>query len=139
MDVAASHCAPTLGVPGMKQTVLVVEDDALSMKLSCDLLELLGCSVLKAGDGIEALKLARRHRPDLILMNIQLPGISGLATTKLIKEDEELKSIPVVAVTALAMEGDKERLLAGGCDGYIPKPVSVANFNATVRRFLDIT
>lgn len=131
-----SQRALTLGLPGIKKTVLVVEDDALSMKLACDLLVLLGCGVLKTGDGIEALELARRHRPDLILMDILLPGISGLATTKWLKRDERLKSIPVVAVTALSEESDKEQLLAGGCDGYLAKPISLTDFRATVRRFI---
>jgi two-component system cell cycle response regulator DivK len=86
---------------------------------------------------MEALKLAREHRPDLILMDIQLPEVSGLEVTKWIKEDDSLKSIPVVAVTACAMKGDEEKIREGGCEAYIAKPISVTNFLQTVARFLN--
>ncbi len=81
--------------------------------------------------------MAREHRPDLILMDIQLPSISGLEATKRLKADETLKSIPVIAITAFAMAGDKEKLLEGGCDAYIPKPISIPNFLQTVERFAN--
>jgi two-component system cell cycle response regulator DivK len=107
------------------------------MKLFHDLLEAHGYSTLETRNGIEALDLARKHRPDLILMDIQLPEVSGLEVTKWIKEDEDLRSIPVVAVTAFAMKGDEERIRAGGCEAYLSKPISVAKFLETVRQFVD--
>ncbi len=121
----------------LDKTVLVVEDNDLNMKLFHDLLEAHGYNVLKAMEGMEGLRMAREHRPDLILMDIQLPGICGLEATKRLKADETLKSIPVIAITAFAMEGDKERLLEGGCDGYISKPISIPNFLQTVERFAN--
>lgn len=97
----------------MAKTVLIVEDNELNMKLFNDLLEAHGYATLKTADGIEAIELARTHRPDLILMDIQLPEVSGLEVTKWIKEDDALKSIPVIAVTAFAMKGDEERIREG--------------------------
>ncbi|HUN49656.1 MAG TPA: response regulator, partial [Candidatus Sulfotelmatobacter sp.] len=94
-------------------------------------------ATLQTKDGMEALALARQHRPDLILMDIQLPEVSGLEVTKWIKEDENLRTIPVVAVTAFAMKGDEEKMREGGCEAYIAKPISVGKFIETVRRFLD--
>ena len=87
-------------------------------------------------NGIEALDLARKHRPDLILMDIQLPEVSGLEVTKWLKDDPELKAIPVVAVTAFAMKGDEERIREGGCEAYLSKPISVGKFIETIRHFL---
>jgi len=118
------------------QTVLVVEDNELNMKLFHDLLEAHGYGILQTRDGMEALKMARDNHPDLILMDIQLPEVSGLEVTKWIKEDDKLKDIPVVAVTAFAMKGDEEKIREGGCEAYIAKPISVANFLETVQRFL---
>ncbi len=118
------------------KTVLVVEDNELNMKLFHDLLEAHGYRILQSKDGLEALKLAREHRPDLILMDIQLPEVSGLEVTKWIKEDENLRDIPVIAVTAFAMKGDEEKIREGGCEAYIAKPISVTSFLATVERFL---
>ncbi|MGP1256332.1 MAG: response regulator [Kiloniellales bacterium] len=128
--------AETTGTPGAK-TVLVVEDNDLNMKLFHDLLEAHGYNILQTKDGMEALRLARKHHPDLILMDIQLPEVSGLEVTKWIKEDDTLKSIPVVAVTAFAMKGDEEKIREGGCEAYIAKPISVTNFLQTVERFLN--
>jgi two-component system cell cycle response regulator DivK len=122
---------------GSAKTVLVVEDNVLNMKLFHDLLQAYGYNVLQTKDGMEALRLAREHRPDMILMDIQLPGISGLDVTKWLKDDETLKTIPVVAITAFAMKGDEERYLEGGCDAYIAKPISIANFLQTVERFAN--
>ncbi len=116
--------------------VLVVEDNDLNMKLFHDLLEAQGYEVLQTKDGMEALKMARQHRPDLILMDIQLPEISGIEVTKWLKEDDDLRSIPVVAVTAFAMKGDEEKIREGGCEAYIAKPISVAHFLKTVERLL---
>jgi two-component system cell cycle response regulator DivK len=120
----------------MAKTVLIVEDNELNMKLFHDLLEAHGYDTLQTRDGREALGLARAHRPDLILMDIQLPEVSGLDVTKWIKEDDELRSIPVIAVTAFAMKGDEERIRQGGCEAYISKPISVAKFLETVKSFL---
>lgn len=120
----------------MAKTVLIVEDNELNMKLFHDLLEAHGYQTLQTRTGIEALELAREHRPDLILMDIQLPEVSGLEVTKWIKEDDDLKVIPVIAVTAFAMKGDEERIRQGGCEAYISKPISVAKFLETVRSFL---
>ncbi len=121
---------------GPTKTILIVEDNELNMKLFHDLLEAHGHRILQSKDGMEALKLAREHHPDLILMDIQLPEVSGLEVTKWIKEDEDLRSIPVIAVTAFAMKGDEEKIREGGCEAYIAKPISVSNFLETVARFL---
>ncbi|WP_306143534.1 response regulator [Roseibium sp. MMSF_3412] len=120
----------------MAKTVLIVEDNELNMKLFHDLLEAHGYNTLQTRTGIEALQLARDHHPDLILMDIQLPEVSGLEVTKWIKEDETISTIPVIAVTAFAMKGDEERIRQGGCEAYISKPISVAKFLETVRAYL---
>ena len=116
--------------------VLIVEDNDLNMKLFNDLLEAHGYCTLHTKDGVEALRMARLHRPDLILMDIQLPEVSGLEVTKWLKEDDDLRAIPVIAVTAFAMKGDEEKIRDGGCEAYIAKPISVASFMRTVERFL---
>ncbi|MFM8375973.1 MAG: response regulator [Phenylobacterium sp.] len=121
----------------MAKKVLIVEDNELNMKLFHDLLDAQGYETLQTREGLEALSLAREARPDLILMDIQLPEISGLEVTKWLKEDDELASIPVVAVTAFAMKGDEERIRQGGCEAYISKPISVSGFLDTIRRLLD--
>ena len=120
----------------MAKTVLIVEDNELNMKLFNDLLEASGYRTLQTRNGFEAIELARQHRPDLILMDIQLPEVSGLDVTRWIKEDDELRSIPIIAVTAFAMKGDEERIRAGGCEAYISKPISVTKFLETVRHYL---
>jgi len=120
----------------MAKTVLIVEDNELNIKLFNDLLEAHGYATLQTKDGIEAMKMARLHRPDLILMDIQLPEVSGLEVTKWLKEDPDLRAIPVVAVTAFAMKGDEDKIRQGGCEAYIAKPISVAKFLETVQRFL---
>ncbi len=121
----------------MPKTVLIVEDNELNKKLFNDLLEAHGYLTLETGNGLEALDLARKHMPDLILMDIQLPEVSGLEVTKWLKEDENLAHIPVVAVTAFAMKGDEKRIREGGCEAYISKPISVAGFIETIKSFLD--
>lgn len=121
----------------MKKTVLIVEDNELNMKLFNDLLEAHGYATLKTSHGIEAMELARAHKPDLILMDIQLPEVSGLEVTRWLKADEELKSIPVIAITAFAMKGDEERIREGGCEAYMSKPISVSKFIATVKTYLE--
>ena len=120
----------------MKKTVLIVEDNELNMKLFGDLLEAHGYATLKTGNGIDAIELARSHHPDLIIMDIQLPEVSGLDVTRWLKEDENLRSIPVIAVTAFAMKGDEERIREGGCEAYLSKPISVAKFLETVRTYI---
>ncbi|GBU17949.1 MULTISPECIES: response regulator [Methylobacterium] len=120
----------------MPKTVLIVEDNELNMKLFNDLLEAHGYATLKTANGVEAIELARAHKPDLILMDIQLPEVSGLDVTRWIKEDENLRHIPVIAITAFAMKGDEERIREGGCEAYLSKPISVAKFLATVRTYL---
>ncbi len=120
----------------MAKTVLIVEDNELNMKLFHDLLEAHGYHTLQSRNGIDAMEIARASRPDLILMDIQLPEVSGLEVTKWLKEDDDLKSIPVIAVTAFAMKGDEERIRQGGCEAYISKPISVGKFIETVRSYL---
>ena len=122
---------------GVGKTVLIVEDNELNMKLFHDLLEAHGYNILQTRDGMEALQIARDHKPDLILMDIQLPEVSGLQVTKWIKQDNMLKHIPVVAVTAFAMKGDEEKIREGGCEAYIAKPISVNHFLDTVHKFLS--
>jgi len=118
------------------RTVMIVEDNELNMKLFHDLLAAHGYRTIQTRNGFEALDLARQHRPDLILMDIQLPEVSGLEVTRWLKDDDELRHIPVVAVTAFAMKGDEERIRSGGCEAYISKPISVMGFLETVRRFI---
>ncbi|RFB05719.1 response regulator [Parvularcula marina] len=118
------------------KTVLVVEDNELNMKLFHDLLDVQGYRVLQAMNGPDALILAREHMPDLILMDIQLPEQSGLDVTREIKADEELRAIPVIAVTAFAMKSDEQRIRDGGCEDYIAKPISVPVFLEKVKRYL---
>ena len=120
----------------MAKKILIVEDNELNMKLFHDLLESKGYDIIQTRDGMEALKIARAQMPDLILMDIQLPEVSGLEVTKWLKEDDNLKQIPVVAVTAFAMKGDEEKIREGGCEAYIAKPISVTNFLETVEQFL---
>jgi two-component system cell cycle response regulator DivK len=119
----------------MTKTVLIVEDNELNMKLFNDLLEAHGYRTVQTRSGVEAMGLAREHRPDLILMDIQLPEISGLQVARWLKDDLELRSIPVIAVTAFAMKGDEEKIRQGGCEAYMSKPISVAKFLETVRNY----
>jgi two-component system cell cycle response regulator DivK len=120
----------------MAKTVMIVEDNDLNMKLFSDLLQANGYDTVQAKDGRDVLSLARDHRPDLIVMDIQLPGISGLDITKTIRSDDQLKATPVIAVTAFAMKGDEEKIREAGCDAYISKPISVPIFMETVSKFL---
>ncbi len=113
-------------------TVLVVEDNPTNMTLATFLLKSAGHTVLSATDGEAALALARAEQPHLILMDIQLPGMDGLEATAQLKLDDATRRIPVIALTALAMKGDEERILAAGCDGYIAKPLRYQDFLATV-------
>jgi two-component system cell cycle response regulator DivK len=116
--------------------VLVVEDNPANMTLATFLLKSAGHTVLTATDAESGLTLARNEQPDLILMDIQLPGMDGLRATALLKADEATRAIPVIALTALAMKGDEERIRAAGCDGYIAKPLAYREFLATISKRL---
>lgn len=120
----------------MLKTVLIVEDNELNMKLFSDLLEANGYGTVQTRNGVEAVGLARRHMPDLILMDIQLPEVSGLQVTQWLKDDEELRHIPIIAITAFAMKGDEEKIRQGGCEAYLSKPISVAKFLDTVKNYV---
>jgi two-component system, cell cycle response regulator DivK len=120
-------------------TVLIIEDNAINMTLAIFLLQSAGHTVLSARDGEAGLKLARSERPDLILMDIQLPGMDGLEATGVLKRDEATRAIPVIALTALAMKGDEERIRAAGCDGYVAKPMRYQEFLATIAAHLART
>jgi len=120
----------------MAHRVLIVEDNELNMKLFHDLLEASGLETLMVRNGIDALAVAKRDKPDLIVMDIQLPEMSGLEVTQALKADPELKPIPVIAVTAFAMKGDEERIRAAGCEAYLSKPISIDRFISTVKAYL---
>jgi two-component system, cell cycle response regulator DivK len=113
-------------------TVLVVEDNPANMTLATFLLKSAGYAVLTATDAEAGLALARREQPDLVLMDIQLPGMDGLEACAILKKSEATRDIPVIALTALAMKGDEERIRAAGCDGYIAKPLAYREFLATI-------
>ncbi len=134
---STANVHPTsLKTGGATKRVLIVEDNELNMKLFHDLLEAHGYETIQTRNGKDVLALARRHRPDLVLMDIQLPEVSGLEVTRWLKGDAELSTIPVIAVTAYAMKGDEERIRQGGCEAYISKPISVLGFIETVRDFI---
>jgi two-component system cell cycle response regulator DivK len=116
--------------------VLVVEDNPANMTLATFLLKSAGHTVISATDAESGVTLARSDQPDLILMDIQLPGMDGLQATALLKADEATRAIPVIALTALAMKGDEERIRSAGCDGYIAKPLAYREFLATISNYL---
>lgn len=120
----------------MPKTILIVEDNELNMKLFNDLLQAHGYETIQTRNGRDVVGLVQAHHPDLILMDIQLPEISGLEIVRILKDDPDLRSIPVIAVTAFAMKGDDEKIRQGGCEGYIAKPISVVSFLKTVEEFL---
>ncbi len=121
----------------MKNKVLIVEDNELNMKLFDDLLSAHQYQTFKTRDGNHVLELARQHMPDLILMDIQLPEVSGLEVTRRLKAEADLRHIPVVAVTAFAMKGDEEKIRNGGCEDYISKPIAIGEFIKIVQKYLD--
>lgn len=121
----------------MTKKVLIVEDNELNMKLFHDLLEAHGIGTIQTREGKLAFDMALEHKPDLIIMDIQLPEISGLDITRELKAHDELKSIPVIAVTAFAMKGDEQKIRDGGCEDYISKPISVARFIEVVTKYLN--
>jgi len=124
-------------VNSSSKCILVVEDNELNKKLFCDLLQANGYKTVHTADGMEVMDIARSEKPDLILMDIQLPEVSGLEVTSWLKKDSELKNIPIIALTAFAMKGDEEKILAGGCQGYLSKPISISTFLSTVKDFLN--
>jgi len=119
------------------KTILVIEDNALNMKLVKSLLDIGKYRVLAAEDAESGIQVARENHPDLILMDIQLPGMDGLTATKILKADQKVNAIPIVALTSHAMEGDDKKALAAGCDGYIAKPIDTKNFLATIGQYLN--
>ena len=121
----------------MPKKVLIVEDNELNMKLFTDLLDAHGYETRQTREGLKAIAMARSFKPDLILMDIQLPEVSGLEVTKWIKDDAALADIPVIAVTAFAMKGDEKRIRDGGCEDYIAKTITVSSFLAKVRKFAE--
>ena len=120
----------------MAQRILIVEDNDLNLKLFRDLLAANGFETVETREGLEAIALTRSMMPNLILMDIQLPEISGLDITRKIKADQSLRHIPVIAVTAFAMKDDEEKILQAGCEAYLSKPIAIDQFLATIRRFL---
>lgn len=120
-----------------RKAVLVIEDDQINMKLVRTLLKIGDYQILEAYDAEKGIAVAREHRPDLILMDIQLPVIDGLHATKIIKKDEDIKTIPIIALTALTMPGDDKKALEAGCAGYITKPIDTRIFLDTIARYID--
>ena len=118
----------------MKKTIMIVEDNELNMKLFDDLLQAKGYDTIKSTDGRNILETVNEYRPDLIIMDIQLPLQSGVELTLMLKANGDLQHIPVIAVTAFAMDGDEEMVLKAGCDGYITKPISVPDFLQTIAK-----
>lgn len=114
------------------KSVLVVEDNELNMRLFCDLLDSFGYTTFQCRDGARAVEIARKEMPDLIIMDIQLPEVSGLDITRWIKDDDSLRHIPVLAVTAFAMRDDEQRVRQAGCEGYLSKPIQIASFMRAV-------
>ncbi len=121
----------------MAKTVMIVEDNPMNMRLFKDLLEMQGYRTVQSVDGADALDLARHRRPDLVIMDIQLPNVSGVEITRRIRSDTEIAAIPIIAVTAFGRAGDEERFLDKGFDAYLSKPISVQSFMDLVERFLS--
>lgn len=120
-----------------RKRILIVEDNDLNLKLFRDLLNANGYDTIETKEGLEAIGLTRNLLPDLIIMDIQLPEVSGLDITRKIKSDNSMRHIPVIAVTAFAMKDDEERILRAGCEAYLSKPIAIEHFISTVRRFLE--
>jgi CheY-like chemotaxis protein len=119
-----------------KKKILVIEDNTLNLKLVRSLLMLEDYQVVEADNAETGIELAKEQQPDLILMDIQLPGMDGLSATRELKTDPEVKGIPVIALTAHAMLGDEQKALEAGCVGYIPKPLDTKEFPNIISRFL---
>jgi len=118
------------------KTVLVIEDNPLNMELVVDLLEVNGCRVLQAATAEEGLNLARECSPDLVLMDLSLPGMDGLAATRVLKRDPETRKLTIIALTAHAMRGDQNNALSAGCDGYLSKPIDIKTFASRIEWFI---
>jgi two-component system cell cycle response regulator DivK len=123
----------------MSKRILVVEDQEDNRRIIRDLLTSVGHELIEAPDGEAGVRLAKEHRPDLILMDIQLPGLDGYEATRRIKADPELSAIPIVVVTSYALSGDEQKAQAAGCDAYVAKPFSPRQLLATIRQFLGET
>ncbi|HEV2100461.1 MAG TPA: response regulator [Stellaceae bacterium] len=123
--------------PGKK--ILVVEDNELNRKLLTDLLSFQGHEILETAEGLEAIRIAHDAHPDLILLDIQLPDVSGFDVARRLKADDATRSIPIIAVTAFAMRNDEQRALQSGCDTYVSKPINVANFLARIEKWLGLS
>lgn len=121
----------------MAYVILIVDDDPGSMKLTYDLLGVFGYTTLAAINGQQAVEMAKNHKPDLILMDIQLPVMDGLSATRLIKADSTTRHIPIVAATAYAMKDDEQKVIEAGCDGYITKPIDIQVLLKTVEKYLS--
>ena len=122
--------------PAARKRVLIVEDNPLNLKLFSAMIASQGYDVLEAQDGAGGIDLAQRQLPDLIIMDIQLPGMSGMDAMQILKADADTRDIPIIATTAFATRGDEERLRASGCDGYMAKPIAVSEFLALVHSFV---
>lgn len=125
-----------VGLVMAEKCILVIEDNELNMKLFKTLLEIGNYQVLEAINAETGIQLTRKHRPDLVLMDIQLPGMDGLSATRIIKEDSAIKDIPVVAITSYAMQGDEQKAIEAGCAGYMSKPIDTRSFVETISQFL---
>jgi two-component system cell cycle response regulator DivK len=123
----------------MTKRILVVEDQEDNRRIIRDLLSTRGYELIEAADGEAGVRLAKEHRPDLILMDIQLPVLDGYEATRRIKADPELRAVPIVVVTSYALSGDDQKAVAAGCDGYVAKPFSPRQLLATIRKFLGET
>ncbi len=121
----------------MTKTILIVEDDPKNLELFRDLLQVSGYKTVEATDGKQGIELARAKKPDLILMDIQLPRMDGLEATRILKADATTSNVPVIALTAYAMKGDKERILEAGCDGYLAKPINTDEFLRDMAKYLS--
>ena len=124
-------------IKGYMKKILIVEDNELNMKLFNDLLETSGYETRQTREGLKAISIAKKFLPDLILMDIQLPEVSGLEVAKWIKDDDNLSDIPIVAITAFAMKGDQERILDGGFEAYLSKPISISTFLDTIGNLVN--
>jgi len=120
----------------MSKTILIVDDESKNMKLFCDLLQVSGYATIEAGSGSVAVALARKRKPNLILMDIQMPEMDGVKAVQIIKADDTVKHIPVVALTAFAMKGDEEKILDAGFNGYISKPIQIKKFLDMIEKHL---
>ncbi len=118
------------------EKILIVDDNPMNLELATDLLEAKGFQVIQAEDATACIELAKKEKPDLILMDIQLPGMDGLSATRILKEEITAKNIPIVALTAHAMMGEKEKALEAGCSGYISKPINTREFPGQIVDFL---